>query len=284
MYECLPPNTIKTRHKFDIIRRNSISEMFTQPKYPKSVVPVTQISETLSVGKHKKPREWWHFCGRLRLFHKKEERQTWKQVAKLLSLCHHIVCAFSVTNRIPGKLVGKGLEIDFLPDSRSADSCWRSVHSSGSAGVDVESVLTMVGSSCRLANLIRRFRQVESTKVSSNRSRSHPASNCSQESLQSLRRCCFLPLSLLWRQRLRLPLIYFLPDLFCYPKVAKCRDEVSKWHLTKVVDGVGFLCLHSNHWYQPIARLLPVTSCPAHYRYCWSTVGGCIHLGFDIFS
>jgi hypothetical protein len=103
------------------------------------------------------------------------------------------------------------------------------VRSSGSAGVGVESVWMRVGSSCRLANLNRRFRQVESTMVSSNRSRSHPASNCSQELLQNLRRCYFLLSSLFSQQQLRLLLIYFLPDPFCYPGDWKCQKKVNKW-------------------------------------------------------
>lgn len=154
-----------------------------------------------------------------RIHREEEERTTSKQVAKRCcfvssQFVHElsIRASSTVTNCILGKVL---ILLRCLPDNRSAGNCWRSGHSSDSAGGGVESVWMTVGSSFRLANPIRRYRQEESTMASLDRSRSHLASSCYQESLRdhpTLPRCCFLPLV-----PSRLRLVCSLADLFCYP-------------------------------------------------------------------
>lgn len=133
-----------------------------------------------------------------------------------------------------------------------------------------------VGSSFRSVTLSRRYRQEEWTVASSNRSRSHLASNCSRESLQDLqsRHCCSL-LSVL--RRLRLTCL----DLFCFPNKEKEKLTIGQLR-QNCTPQVSSLCLRSSHWCRPIATLPPVTSYPTHYRCSLRQPGECIHLaGFN---
>lgn len=120
--------------------------------------------------------------------------------------------------------------------------------------------------------------------ASSNRSRSHLPSNCSQESLRDLRRCCFLLLNFL---RLRLACLV----LYCYP-VEIIEIGVNKCFIANVKPQVSFLCLHPSHQCRPTVTLLPVTSCLTRYYRRLRPIEECIHLvnfimlklGNEIFS